>query len=175
MKKALLILLLIVLACKEEPKAIEIPEEAPAETPMETPIEAVETPVEPTAKEILETLKSKGFETFNYVDEQTKDTVIMQQYFMAFLKKGPIVTQNEEEAAILQQEHLDHLAEMYALGYADIYGPFSDDGDIRGITIYNVPTRALADSLANADPMVKAGRLEIEMHPWWAAKGYGLR
>ena len=42
-------------------------------------------------------------------------------------------------------------------------------------TIYNVPTLQMADSLANADPMVKAGRLIIEMHPWWAAKGFPLR
>jgi len=64
---------------------------------------------------------------------------------------------------------------MYELGYADISGPFGDDGDILGITIYNVPTQRVADSLANSDPMVKAGRLVIEMHPWWAAKGFTLR
>ena len=46
---------------------------------------------------------------------------------------------------------------------------------IRGITIYNVPTLKMADSLANSDPMVKAGRLEIEIHPWWAGKGFPLR
>lgn len=45
---------------------------------------------------------------------------------------------------------------MYALGFADISGPFNDEGDIRGITIYNVPTLKMADSLANSDPMVKA-------------------
>ena len=47
--------------------------------------------------------------------------------------------------------------------------------EIRGITIYNTPTLQIADSLANSDPMVKAGRLVIEMHPWWAAKGFPLR
>jgi uncharacterized protein YciI len=99
----------------------------------------------------------------------------MQQYFIAFLKRGPIRSQNEEEAAQLQVEHLAHLGKMYKLGYADISGPFGDDGDIRGITIYNVPTLKMADSLANSDPMVKAGRLEIEIHPWWAAKGFSLR
>ena len=112
---------------------------------------------------------------FDYVDEKTKDTVIMQQYFIAFLKRGAIRSQNEEEAALLQKEHLAHLGKMYELGYADISGPFGDDGEIRGITIYNVPTLKMADSLANADPMVKAGRLVIEMHPWWAAKGFSLR
>ena len=64
---------------------------------------------------------------------------------------------------------------MYELGHADISGPFGDDGDIRGITIYNTSSMEIADSLANADPMVKAGRLKIEIHPWWAAKGFGLR
>ena len=99
----------------------------------------------------------------------------MQQYFMAFLKSGTIRDQNEEEAEILQKEHLAHLSKMYELGYADISGPFGDNGEIRGITIYNVPTLKMADSLANADPMVKAGRLVIEMHPWWAAKGFPFK
>lgn len=123
----------------------------------------------------IEDLKENGFQIFDYVDEKTQDTVIMQQYFIAFLKKGPVRNQNEEEASKLQEEHLAHLGKMYEMGYADISGPFGDDGDIRGITIYNVPNMEMADSLANADPMVKAGRLVIEIHPWWAAKGYPLR
>ena len=94
---------------------------------------------------------------------------------MAFLKSGPIRGQNEEESAELQKLHRAHLGKMYDLGFADISGPFGDDGNIRGITIYNVPTLKMADSLAKSDPMVKAGRLEIEIHPWWAAKGFPLR
>ena len=120
-------------------------------------------------------MTQKGFQTFDYVDEKTRDTILMQQYFIAFLKSGPIRSQNEEEAAQLQKEHLAHLSKMYELGYADISGPFGDNGEIRGITIYNVPTIEMADSLANSDPMVKAGRLVIEVHPWWAAKGVPLR
>ena len=84
-------------------------------------------------------------------------------------------TQYKEVADSLQALHLAHLGKMYDLGYADISGPFGDNGDIRGITIYNVATLQMADSLANADPMVKSGRLVIEMHPWWAAKGFSLR
>jgi len=94
---------------------------------------------------------------------------------MAFLKTGPNRDHSEAEAEILQKQHLEHLGKMYNLGHADISGPFGDDGDIRGVTIYNTPTIEIADSLANSDPMVKAGRLIIEMHPWWAAKGFGLR
>ena len=128
-----------------------------------------------TSSQIESNLKAKGFKTFSYVDETTKDTVIMQQYFIAFLKSGSNRNQTEEEAKLLQQQHLAHLGSMYEQGFADISGPFGDDGDIRGITIYNVPTQQMADSLAKSDPMVKAGRLDIEIHPWWAAKGFKLR
>ncbi|WP_298893831.1 hypothetical protein [uncultured Psychroserpens sp.] len=126
-------------------------------------------------KELKEELKAKGYQTFDYIDEKTQDTIVMQQYFIAFLKRGNNRSQSKAEADSLQKLHLAHLGKMYEMGYADISGPFGDDGDIRGITIYNVPTLAMADSLANADPMVKFGRLEIEIHPWWAGKGLPLR
>lgn len=163
MKRLALIALVFLTACKNETKEVE------------EPLAEKNIEVKQTTKQLLDSIKSTGFETFDYVDEKTKDTVIMQQYFIAFLKTGPIRNQNEEEAAILQKQHRAHLGKMYDLGYADISGPFGDEGDIRGITIYNVPTLKIADSLANSDPMVKAGRLQIEIHPWWAAKGFGLR
>jgi len=120
-------------------------------------------------------LERQGYETFDYIDENTGDTILMQQYYIAFLKRGPERSLSPEEADSLQTLHLAHLARMYAEGHADISGPFGDDGEIRGITIYNTPTLKMADSLANMDPMVKAGRLVIEVHPWWAAKGFPLR
>ena len=165
MKKIILSIMLfaIILSCKEENKDVV------------KVVEKSTEPVEKSIKEQKEALLAKGFELFDYVDEKTQDTVIMQKYFIAFLKKGPNRSQPEEEANKLQAAHMAHLGKMYELGYADISGPFEDDSDISGITIYNVPTLQMADSLANADPMVKAGRLVIEMHPWWAAKGFPLR
>lgn len=91
------------------------------------------------------------------------------------MKRGKNRSQSKTNADSLQKLHLAHLGKMYELGYADISEPFGDDGDIRGITIYNVPTFEMADSLANSDPMVKAGRLEIKVRPWWAGKGFPLR
>ncbi len=128
-----------------------------------------------TVAQTKQNLKEKGYEVFDYVDEKTKDTIIMQQYFIAFLKSGPNRTQSKAEADRLQVLHQEHLGRMYELGYADISGPFGDEGDIKGITVYNTPTLRMADSLANLDPMVKSGRLVIEMHPWWAGKGFPLR
>lgn len=178
---SIFIITLIVVGCKKETKeAIADEKENPVKKIEKVTDSIVSSTTEiteevKTVKQIKEELTSKGFKLFDYVDEKTKDTVLMQEYFMAFLKKGPIRGQNEEEAAELQKEHLAHLSKMYELGYADISGPFGDEGNIRGVTIYNVPNFKMADSLANSDPMVKAGRLEIEIHPWWAAKGYSLR
>ena len=165
MKKTLIFSLIVVLcSCQQqkEMKEVKIGEK-------------ITTEIKPSIKSIKEKLTEEGFQIFDYVDPETKDTVIMQQYFIAFLKSGPNRSQTKEEADSLQKIHLAHLGRMYKEGYADISGPFGDDGDIRGITIYNVPTLQMADSLANLDPMVKAGRLIIEVHPWWAAKGYPLR
>ena len=185
MKNLILTLLLVLtfLSCKEESKAsvLEIKEKLVVVSDEVKDLvitesnEVIEVVVPKTTKQIKDELIAKGFKTFDYVDEKTKDTVLMQQYFMAFLKKGPIRGQNEEESAELQELHMAHLKKMYELGYADISGPFGDDGDISGITIYNVPTLKMADSLANSDPMVIAGRLNIEIHPWWAGKGLPLR
>ena len=152
---------LLLWACKEK------------ETEKEVPVLQEEN--SKTVSELQAELKEAGYLTMNYVDEKTKDTVIMQQYFIAFLKSGPNRDQPKEVADSLQNLHLEHLGRMYELGYADISGPFGDDGEIRGITIYNTPTQQMADSLANLDPMVQAGRLQIEIHPWWAAKGFPLR
>ncbi len=176
MKRLLTVfLVLILVSCKEEAKA-NLPDvnEVVSENADQAK-EIIEAPIKKTAKQAKEALSAKGYQVFYDVDVATKDTFLMQQYFMAFLKKGPIRTQNEEEAELIQKGHLAHLGKMYELGYADISGPFGDEGDIRGITIYNVPTLKMADSLANSDPAVKAGRLEIEIHPWWAAKGFPLR
>ncbi len=156
----LALMLFLFVCCKQEQK-----EEA----------EAVEVVIEKSIREINNELISKGYQTFDFVDETTKDTMLMQQYFIAFLKRGPNRSQNKAEADSLQALHMEHLGRMYNEGYADISGPFGDDGDIRGITIYNTPTLEIADSLANMDPMVKSGRLVIEIHPWWAAKGFPLR
>lgn len=126
------------------------------------------------ASQIAE-LKEAGYQIFDYVDEENGDTIIMQEYYMAFLNRGPNRNQSKAEADSLQTLHMAHLGRMYKEGFADISGPFGDDQDTRGITIYNVPTLRMADSLANLDPMVKAGRLVIEIRPWWAGKGYPLR
>jgi len=112
-------------------------------------------------------------ETFEM--EYGDSTIVMQKYFIAFLKSGPTRSQSEEEAAEIQEKHLAHLSNLYEMGKTSITGPFADDGDIRGIVVFNTATIEEARKLANMDPAVKAGRLIVEMHPWWAMKGSVLK
>lgn len=99
----------------------------------------------------------------------------MKQYFIVFLKKGPNRSHDSLTASKIQAGHLHHFDSLYAAGKLDIVGPLGDDGEIRGICVYNVATIEEARKLAEMDPAVRSGRLIVEVHPWWAAKGSVLR
>lgn len=127
----------------------------------------------PDMAKIEADLKKKGYQTFSYKEGDT--TYLMQQYYMVFLKSGPNRSQDSTEAAELQKQHMAHLERMAIEGYTSLTGPMGDDSDLRGIVVFNTATEQEADSLANLDPMVKAGRLVVEVHPWWVAKGGKLK
>lgn len=98
----------------------------------------------------------------------------MKNYYMVFLKKGPVRNQDSASVAKIQEQHLAHLSLMYEKKKMCIAGPFMEDGDIRGICVYATETAEEAKQLAEADPAVKCGRLLVEVHTWYAAKGSTL-
>ena len=53
-------------------------------------------------------------------------------------------------------------------------GPFTDDGDLRGLFVFRTGTLEEAKAMAEQDPAVKAGRLRLEWHPWFAAKNISV-
>jgi uncharacterized protein YciI len=93
---------------------------------------------------------------------------------MCFLKVGPRRDQDETTAAKIQEGHLTHLAELGSQRKICLAGPFADDSGIQGVVIYSTPTYEEAVKLANQDPAVLAGRLVVEIHPFWAAVGAQL-
>lgn len=116
-----------------------------------------------------------GFKTFTLVEGDTAFT--MRQYFLVFLKEGKDRSQSPDEVEKIQVEHLAHINWMAEQGYICMAGPFGEGGDpteIRGILVFNVPSEERARELANMDPAVKAGRLSVEIHPWWSARGSQL-
>jgi uncharacterized protein YciI len=61
---------------------------------------------------------------------------------------------------------------MADTGKLIVAGPFTDGaGDLRGILIFHGVTLDEAKAMIAEDPAVRAGRLEIELKPWMAAKG----
>jgi uncharacterized protein YciI len=110
---------------------------------------------------------------------QTTDTLLaqklgadeygMKKYVMAFLRRGPNRSQDSIQAADLQRAHLNNINRLANEGKLIIAGPFLDDGEIRGIYIFNVTTIEEAEQLTNTDPAIKAGRLVMELHPWYGS------
>jgi len=98
----------------------------------------------------------------------------MKTFVMAFLKRGPERNLPKAEADKLQRAHLDNIARLAEEGKLVLAGPFLDDGDIRGIYIFDVQTIAEAESLTNSDPAIQAGSLIMELHPWYGSAATAL-
>jgi uncharacterized protein YciI len=99
------------------------------------------------------------------------DEYEMAAYQVAFYRKGPAWTPSTTpEHQKLQAEHLAHIGKMADTGKLIIAGPFTDNGDLRGMLIFRIESPEEAKALAEQDPAVKAGRLVLEWHPWFAAK-----
>ena len=127
----------------------------------------------PTLAISQEKIDTSNFKTFDYEHEDS--VYVMQEYYLVFLKRGEKRIENKDEAAEVQAAHLAYLGDLYERGYICMNGPFGDDGNIRGATIYRVSSLEVAEQLANGDPAVKAGTLAVEVHPWWLARGTGVR
>lgn len=93
----------------------------------------------------------------------------MAKYVIAFLREGPRRDQPEDEAARLMQAHLANIGRMAKAGQLVVAGPFLDDGPLRGIYIFKVATIEEARALTATDPAIAAGRLEMELHPWYGS------
>ncbi len=147
MKKLLFILLLAsFFACEQQP-------ETATATTAETP----------------ETTEISGGYNAELAAKLGADKYGMRQYVMAFLKAGPNRSQDSLEAAQLQKAHLENIGRMAEAGQLVLAGPFMDNGDIRGIYIFDVRTIEEAQALTETDPAIKAGRLVMELHPWYGS------
>lgn len=95
----------------------------------------------------------------------------MRQYVFAYLKAGPNRDQDSLEAAQLQRAHMDNIGRMAREGKLVLAGPFMDDYEVKGIYIFAVETIEEAEALTNSDPAIQAGRLVMELHPWYGSAG----
>ena len=94
----------------------------------------------------------------------------MKEYFFVMLIKGPNRNQDSLTAAKIQDGHMNNIRRLADLGKIVVAGPFGDDGDWRGIFIFNCKTREEVIENLKTDPAVESGRLAYDIRPWWTAK-----
>jgi uncharacterized protein len=125
-------------------------------------------------------IATAGFSQKDHTSVKSKqvkslDQEEMKTYYLVFLKKGLKRDQDSATAAEIQKGHMTHLTKMYNEGKMDLAGPIMQDGEIKGICVYNVPSLEEAKKLAESDPAVTSGRLVVEILPWYSQKGAKLR
>jgi uncharacterized protein YciI len=104
------------------------------------------------------------------------DTTVMKRYVMCIYLRGSNAAKfAANELADLQKAHLNHIDSLAKAGAVLVAGPFGDNGEKRGILILDAADIESARPWVDADPMVKAGRLAYELHPWWTARQGSFR
>jgi uncharacterized protein YciI len=94
--------------------------------------------------------------------------------YLGFLKKGPNRKDGDDqipEIQELQKAHLANINRLAGMKKLIVAGPFGDDGVLRGIFVFRVGSLQEAEGLCATDPMVKIGRLVVELHPWQVPDG----
>jgi len=105
---------------------------------------------------------------------QAQPPMEFDTYQLVLLKRPAEPTKYpEEKLQEIQAAHLGHLMKMAREGHLVVAGPFGDQEDerLRGLALYRVGSVEEARRLAEADPAVQAGRLEVEVMTWYTQKG----
>lgn len=106
------------------------------------------------------------------LDQQIRETVARgAAYTLVLLWAGPHREQDEAEQERLQREHLRHLFTLRNEGKLLLNGPVLDGGDLVGIAIFAGDDSDGVRALAEADPSVRAGRMRVDVRPWFGMPG----
>lgn len=93
-------------------------------------------------------------------------------YYVGFLRAGPSAANfSADELKQLQAAHMKHIGAMAGSGALVGAGPMLSSPSLRGIFIFKTASLAAASELASADPMVKAGRLAVDLAEWHGPPG----
>jgi uncharacterized protein len=95
-----------------------------------------------------------------------------EQYTLVLMKRGDNWNPNAPEFMDVMRQHQAFVKRMKDQGNMAIAGSFpsSDQGELRGVAIFRVGAEQAA-KLTQDDPIVKAGLLKAEIHPWGTGKG----
>lgn len=108
-------------------------------------------------------------------DDEVAPAQFEKHYLVLLMRPENPPTFSDEEGAEIQSAHLGHLHKLWVEGDAVIAGPFEvpDDERMRGLVLFRGDlTTDEVKALAEDDPAVKAGRLEVKVLPWWHGKDF---
>jgi uncharacterized protein YciI len=113
---------------------------------------------------------------FAQQEENKSETPILKQYYFVMLIRGENANAIDSLSLIkIQEGHMANINKLAESGKLQIAGPFGDDGNWRGIFIFDVATEEEVIELLKDDPAIQAGRLAYEIHPWWTMPGACLK
>lgn len=163
MKKAILLtgLVLGLISCEERTEKMENSRGIPGPEKVEV--------LSPSIDDQERELQQQGFQTQRR--QKGDSTYLMQQYYVVFLKDGETEVQDTTEIAELQKQQDLYLNKLAQEGSAILAGSMGDTSEISEMIIFRTPNHAKADSLVQENPMVRAGVLRAEVHPWWVNTG----
>lgn len=116
---------------------------------------------------------SMAQKTFEMQEGDT--TYVMKEYYLCLLFRGDKAFDiPETELETIQAGHLAHINKLAEDGKVAMAGPMGSDEELRGILIFHTESKEEAEALQAQDPAIKAGRLRMEIYPWWAAQGSKL-
>lgn len=97
----------------------------------------------------------------------------LDAYTVVFLRRPAGAPEMSEEALDeLQRNHLAFWARLRREGHVLVNGPFigQPDPNLRGVSVFRTSVEDAA-RLAHQDPLVKAGRLVLEIFTWLTPHG----
>jgi uncharacterized protein YciI len=96
----------------------------------------------------------------------------MEQYTLVLMKRGNKWNPNAPEFMDVMKQHHAFVKLMTDEGNLAVAGPFpfAEQGELRGVAIFRVGAEQTT-KLTQDDPIVKAGLLKPEIHPWATDKG----
>lgn len=107
--------------------------------------------------------------------QEAEPPASFDKYYMVFLvRPAEPKDYGAERNAELQRQHLGHLTWLWEQGHALVAGPFGGEKDdpMRGIVLLRGDlTAERARELAEMDPRVKAGQLEVKIREWYTGAG----
>lgn len=99
--------------------------------------------------------------------EKIEDEI--RKYFFVMLLTGKSRSQDSFTAAKIQEGHMANINRLYYEGKLKVAGPFGDDGNWKGIFIFDCATKEEVEKILQTDPAIKSGRLAYEIKPWYTS------